>query len=109
MLSDMSIKTGVEMKYLLNTIPEVQIVKFENFKMESFNKIEDALYNKEIGTLKRDLRSEWSLSANMAYDYSTRNMLDCSSWVIRVKVIRLWVMRLLLGYFIVRRTYICSC
>lgn len=76
MLSDMSIKTGVEMKYLLNTIPEVQIVKFENFKMESFNKIEDALYNKEIGTLKRDLSSEWSLSANMAYDYSTRNMLE---------------------------------
>lgn len=72
-LSIFSGKCGVELEFLISDIPDVQLISFGDFEMNKFGKIEQALYNKEIGDLKRSENKVWNLSGNVDYVYSRKN------------------------------------
>lgn len=67
-----SAKCGFEINYLPSEIPQIELLNFSDFPEENFNRIEQAVYNKELGTLKREVNSQWNLQANVGYQYNKK-------------------------------------
>lgn len=72
LLSDFSAKCGYEVDYLITGIPDVELVDFASFDMNSFAQINQALYSQEIGELKRAANKKWTLTGNVGYTQSNK-------------------------------------
>lgn len=81
LLSDLSAKCGYEINSLITDIPDIELVDFESFPVESFSQIEQALYNQEMGELKRSVNKNWTLTGNLKYDMSKKNSGDSISTI----------------------------
>lgn len=57
-------------KFLPQCIPSVVPLEFSSFNKEKYSEIENALWNKEIGSLERTQEKHFTLSANAGYTFN---------------------------------------
>ena len=73
LLSDFSAKCGYEVDYLVTSVPNVELLDFSSFDINNFTQISQALYNQELGELKRAANKEWTLSGNVKYSQAKQD------------------------------------
>lgn len=66
-------KCGIENKDLEIDIPDVELLKIENFQQSDFVELDTALWTNKINTLTRDSETAWSLTGKGGYSFSKNN------------------------------------